>query len=145
MTAAEKFRKLLASDDRYHPEAYNFIYEALDWTLKHVVKTGRENQHVSGPELLEGIRQYSIDEFGCLAKTVFGRWGITTTADFGEIVFNLVDYGLMGKQESDCREDFHDVYDFSDVFELRPLFYYCPDENDWRTSYVERNAVAEES
>ena len=68
-----------------------------------------------------------------------------TTADFGQIVFNLVDYGLMGKQESDRREDFQEVYDFSEVFELRPLFYFCPDENDWRTSYVERNAVAEES
>ena len=146
MTAAEKFRKLLTADDRYHAEAYNFIYEALDWTLKHVVKSaGRENQHVSGPELLEGIRQHSIEEFGCLTMTVFGRWGITTTADFGEIVFNLVDHGLMGKQESDNREDFRDVYEFSEVFELRPMFYFCPDENDWRTSYVERDAVTEES
>lgn len=146
MTAAEKFRKLLASDHRYRAEAYNFIYEALDWTLKNVVKSGgRENQHVSGPELLEGIRKHSIEEFGCLAMTVFERWGITSTADFGELVFNLVDYDLMGKQESDAREDFQDVYDFSDVFELRPVFEFCPNENEWLTSYVERKKVAEES
>lgn len=145
MTAAEKFRRLLAADKRYHPEAYNFIYEALDWTLKHVVKsTERESQHVSGPELLEGIRQYSIEQFGCLAKVVFERWGITATSDFGAIVFNLVDYDLMGKQESDSPEDFEEVYEFSDVFELRPTFYYCPNDDEWRTSYVARRTVTEE-
>ncbi len=146
MTAAEKFRKLLTADDRYDAEAYNFIYEALDWTLKHVVRAGgREHQHVSGSELLEGIRQYSIEQFGCLANMVLAKWGITTTADFGDIVFNLVEYDLMGKQESDSREDFSDVYDFSNVFALRPVFYYCPNEDEWRTSYVEQNAVTEEN
>ncbi len=144
MTAAEKFRKLLAADKRYHAEAYNFIYEALDFTLKHIVKSGgRENQHVTGPELLEGIRRHSIEEFGCLVTTVFERWGITRTADFGEIVFNLVDYDLMGKQESDSRADFQDVYDFSEVFELRPVFHFCKEKDEWRTSYVERNRVTD--
>ena len=145
MTAAEKFRTLLEADERYHPEAYNFIYEALDWTLKHVTKGGgRENQHVTGSELLEGIRLYSIEQFGCLAVMVFEKWGILTTADFGEIVFNLVEYDLMGKQESDSREDFQDVYEFSEVFALRPMFCYCPNDDEWRTSYVARNAVSEE-
>ena len=65
MTAAQKLRLLLAEDARYDIEAYNFIYEALDWTLKHVVGDDRRpNQHVTGQELLEGVRQYAIDRFG---------------------------------------------------------------------------------
>ena len=65
MTAAEKFRTLLRNDRRFAAEAYNFVYEALDFTLKNVVrKTPDGNQHVSGQELLEGVKRYSIDQFG---------------------------------------------------------------------------------
>ena len=139
MTAAEKFRLLLSSDSRYDAEAYNFIYEALDWTLKSVVKTsGHSSQHVSGQELLEGVRQYAIDQFGCLANTVFRSWGVTCTADFGEIVFNLVEHDLMGKQDSDSKADFRDVYEFTEVFDLRPVFSYTPDEDEWDAAYVSR-------
>ena len=137
MTAAEKFRLLLASDGRYDAEAYNFIYEALDWTLKNVVKSQRRpNQHVSGPELLEGVRQYAIDQFGCLARPVLESWGVAGTADFGEIVFNLVEHDLMGKQDSDEKEDFVDVYDFEEAFDLAPLFTYSPESDEWGASYV---------
>lgn len=137
MTAAEKFQRLLASDKRYDPEAYNFVYEALDWTLKHVAGTnGRRGQHVTGKELLEGIRQYAIEQFGCLAKTVFERWGVRATDDFGEIVFNLVEYDLMGKQDSDTKEDFRDVYSFDEVFELSPVFCYSAEKDEWKAAYV---------
>ena len=66
--------------------------------------------------MLEGIKEFALDEFGPLAFTVFSEWGIHTTEDFGEIVFNLVDAGRLGKTESDSRDDFKQVYDFNDVF-----------------------------
>ncbi|HZN56724.1 MAG TPA: Minf_1886 family protein [Planctomycetota bacterium] len=140
MTAAEKFRNLLATDERYDAEAYNFIYEALDWTLKKVSKKdGRGSQHVTGKELLEGIRQYAIEQFGCLAKTVLESWGVSTTDDFGEIVFNLVEHDLMGKQDSDTKEDFHDVFEFAEVFDLSPVFCYAADRDEWKAAYVSKS------
>ena len=140
MTAAEKFRLLLAEDGRYDAEAYNFIYEALDWTLKNVISSERRtNQHVSGRELLEGVRQYAIDQFGCLAATVLGSWGVYETGDFGEMVFNLVAHDLMGRQESDSKGDFREMYDFHEVFDLAPVFTYRPDRDEWQAAYVERS------
>jgi uncharacterized repeat protein (TIGR04138 family) len=139
ITAAEKFRLLLQSDRRYDPEAYNFLYEALDYTLKHVVAPrGRSSQHVTGQELLEGVRRYSIDQFGCLARPVLASWGIHRTDDFGEMVFNLVTQDLMGKQESDSKDDFHQVYDFEEVFDLKPIFSYVNDRREWKASYIAR-------
>ena len=70
----------------------------------------------TGQELLEGIKEFALNAFGPLAFTVFSEWGIHTTEDFGEIVFNLVDAGRLGKTESDSRDDFKQVYDFNDVF-----------------------------
>ena len=139
ITAAEKFRLLLKSDRRYDPEAYNFLYEALDYTLKHVVAPrGRQSQHVTGQELLEGVRRYSIEQFGCLARAVFTNWGIRSTDDFGEMVFNLVREDLMGKQESDSKEDFHQVYEFDEVFDLKPVLSYAADRREWKASYIAR-------
>ena len=139
ITAAEKFRLLLQLDHRYDPEAYNFLYEALDFTLKHVVsRGGRINQHVSGQELLEGVRRYSIEQFGCMARIVLESWGIRRTDDFGEMVFNLVSQDLMGKQESDSKEDFHDVYEFAEVFDVKPVFSYASDKKEWKASYIAR-------
>lgn len=139
MTAAEKFRNLLVQDSRYDAEAYNFIYEALDWTLKRLARgDSRTNRHVTGPELLEGIRQFAIEQFGCLARTVLESWSVKSTDDFGEIVFNLVQHDLMGKQESDTKEDFHDVFDFTEVFDLAPIFCYAPERDEWKAAYVSR-------
>lgn len=108
-------RDLVARDPRYRPDAYRFVFEALDYTLK---ARGRAGGHVSGRELLEGIRDFALDQFGGLAGLVFDQWGIRCTGDFGEIVFNLVEAGLMGKTENDSREDFRDVYEFQDVFRV---------------------------
>jgi len=143
INAAEKFRRLLKTDRRYQPEAYNFLYEALEYTLKHVVSPrGRSNQHVTGQELLEGIRRYSIEQFGCLARLVLATWGIQRTDDFGEMVFNLVNQDLMGKQESDSKKDFHRIYDFEDVFDLKPVFSYASDRREWKASYIARRQKA---
>jgi len=137
MTAAEKFRALISKDHRYDPEAYNFVYEALDFTLKNIVEgRTRKHQHVSGQELLEGVRRYGIEQFGCLARAVLHSWGIDRTDDFGEIVFNLVDHDLMGKQEGDSKAHFQGIYDFAEVFDLRPVFCYSRERDEWETSYV---------
>jgi uncharacterized repeat protein (TIGR04138 family) len=108
-------RDLVSRDPRYRPDAYRFVFEALDYTLKSM---GRAGGHVSGRQLLEGIRDCALDQFGGLAGLVFEQWGVRCTGDFGEIVFNLVEAGLMGKTDSDSREDFRDVYEFQDVFRV---------------------------
>lgn len=105
--------RIVEEDGRYKPAAYLFVIDAVEFT---VLRQGRRG-HVTGRELLDGIKHLAKREFGPMARAVFGSWGVTTTADFGEIVFNLVDEGILGKTETDSREDFRDVYDFSEVFE----------------------------
>lgn len=111
--------EVVGRDPRYAYEAYEFVYEALNHTQKLLgrvatsdLPTGAEkHHHVSGKELLEGIRELALREFGLMARTVFQLWGIQRTDDFGEIVFNLVEAGLMSRTDEDTRQDFHQVYD----------------------------------
>jgi len=114
-------RRVLPDDDRYDLAAYVFIYEALAFTQKQLQRDDRnlkaERRHVSGQELLDGIREYATRMFGPLAPTVFRNWGLKTTSDFGEIVFNLVEHQLLGKTDTDRREDFADGFDFDTAFE----------------------------
>lgn len=140
LSAADKFRLLLEKDTRFHPEAYNFVYDALDYTLRHVINPAtRSSQHVTGQELLEGSRRLAINEFGCLARLVLENWGICCTDDIGEIVFNLVNFDLMGKQESDDTEDFHAIYSFEDAFDVKPILSYQAERDEWSASYVATN------
>ena len=142
MTAAEKFRTLLRNDRRFDAEAYNFIYEALDFTLKNVVRKAPDgSQHVKGQELLEGVKRYSIEQFGCLAQMVLEAWGVKNIGDFGRMVFNLVEYDLMGKQDGDRLEDFENLYNFQEAFDVAPLFCYSRDKDQWRVSYVPRSEL----
>lgn len=114
----ERIRAIRRRDPRYAPEAYEFVFQALAHTIARV----GERRHVSARELLEGIREHALHRFGQLALLVFERWGLRGTDDFGEIVFNLIDDKLMGRTESDTREDFHAVYDFHEAFgEAQPL------------------------
>jgi uncharacterized repeat protein (TIGR04138 family) len=71
-----------------------------------------DERHLTGQELCEAIRRYSLDQYGLMAKCVFNSWGVQSTSDFGEIVFNMIEIGRMKKTESDRREDFNDVFDF---------------------------------
>ena len=111
---------IVRRDPRYMYEAYEFVFEAWKHTLKMLDRlASRESSteepgplhHVTGRELLEGIRDLALREFGYMARTVFHMWGIDKTDDFGEMVFKLVDANLMNKTDDDCRADFHDVYD----------------------------------
>jgi uncharacterized repeat protein (TIGR04138 family) len=115
-----KLDELVRSDPRYAPEAYEFMFAALGHTQKMLGRASsgggtEQEHHVRGPELLAGIRDLALQEFGLMARTVFRMWGINTTADFGEIVFNLIEAGLMSKTDEDDRLDFHDVYDLDEA------------------------------
>lgn len=104
-------------DHRYHGEAYFFLREALSYTGKLLKKPAEgAKRHVKGQELLEGIRAYALEEYGPVAITMFRTWGIEKTEDFGEIVFNLVESGELGKTPEDRREDFAGGYDFHQAF-----------------------------
>ena len=83
-------------------------------------------RHVSGQELCEAARQYALQQYGFMAPTVLGTWGVHATSDFGEIVFSMIEIGQMRKTRRDKREDFHDVYDFGDAFS-RDLAFVVPD------------------
>ena len=87
--------------------------QALDYTLKSI----GERRHVTGQELLRGVRKLAITQFGFLSKTVFDSWGIHRTDDFGQIVFELIARGNMTKESTDNIVDFHNIYDFDDVFD----------------------------
>ena len=133
---SETMAKLLQEDKRYKFDAYVFVFEALNYAQS-VLGMGSESdsepldlpeedpdpdeaegpqQHVSGQELCEAIREYALKQYGYMSKTVLNSWGIHETGDFGEIVFNLIGIGRMRKTPNDNREDFNDVYDFDTAF-----------------------------
>lgn len=111
-------------DPRFNRRAYDFVRLGLDHTVKELKKKdsarAEKSRHVSGPELLEGLRVYALDQFGPLAKTVLNAWGVRRCRDFGDIVFNLIEYNVFSKTDSDRREDFTDVFDFDEAF-VRPF------------------------
>ena len=110
----DRLKDVVCRDGRYHVNAYRFVYEALDYTVKQFEK----KRHISGRELLEGIKNLALEQFGALAIMVFDVWGVRKTIDFGNIVFNLVEAELMSRSEDDTREDFDNVYNFRDVFRI---------------------------
>jgi uncharacterized repeat protein (TIGR04138 family) len=114
----EVVERLYGQDPRFARDAYQFTREALDYTQKLI---SRENKgtvrHVTGQELLEGVRQFALQQYGPMAVTVLEEWGVNNCRDFGEIVFNMVESGLLQKTEKDTRDDFTQGYDFSDAFQ----------------------------
>jgi len=110
----EILREVVRHHGQYRGEAYAFLLEALDFTIQ---RRGKGRKHVSGPDLMEGFRDYAVQQFGFLARVVLCEWGIRTTDDVGEIVFHLIEEDLLQKTADDRREDFHDLFDFSEAFE----------------------------
>ncbi|MEP6937984.1 MAG: Minf_1886 family protein [Chthoniobacterales bacterium] len=114
---AEALDSIVTSDPRYQREAYIFLRDALDYTTKQQKKSkGASVRHVSGPELLEGVRKYALKEFGPMVVTVLSFWGIKKTEDVGHMVFNLIGAGIFGKTEEDSIEDFKNIFDFNEAF-----------------------------
>lgn len=105
--------RLRDRDPRFHESAYLFVLASLS----HVMSGLDQPRHISGAELAEGVRDLSVDRFGPMARTVLEHWGIGRTTDVGEIVFALVDLGVLVKQDHDVMDDFSDVYDFDEAFE----------------------------
>jgi uncharacterized repeat protein (TIGR04138 family) len=120
-----KLEEVVRKDPRYAYEAYEFVFQALHFTQKMLGREPPEDpaeadavdphHHVSGQELVEGIRVLALREFGLMARTVFHLWGIDRTDDFGQIVFNLVEAELMSKTNEDSRDDFRDVYNLDEA------------------------------
>lgn len=110
-------REIVAEDAAYAPDAYNFVREALFYTMKLLKKprTGPD-KHVSGAELLEGVRRYALQEFGPMARTVLNTWGIKRCEDIGRVVFKLVEKGILSKRPTDTMKDFEGGYDFDAAF-----------------------------
>lgn len=108
-----KIEKILARHAQYKLEAYHFLLAALHHTVAKFTKP----RHVSGEELLCGIRDYALEQYGPLARTVLNYWGIHETLDFGKIVFALVEAGILRKQSEDKLDDFDKVFDFKEAFD----------------------------
>lgn len=113
----EALDNIVAADKRFDRDAYLFLRDALDHTIKLRKKQRTEmSRHVSGQELLDGVRQYALREFGPMVLSVFEHWGVKSCEDFGEMVFNLIRVGVFGKNENDAPEDFKSGYNFRDAF-----------------------------
>jgi uncharacterized repeat protein (TIGR04138 family) len=110
--------QILARDTRYTRDAYLFVREALDYTQRLVAQAAKEGEvrHVTGQELLGGIRAYALEQFGPMTLLVLNEWGVRRGEDFGEIVFNMVEASLLSKTETDSRDDFRGGYDFEQAF-----------------------------
>ncbi|MFH1577570.1 MAG: Minf_1886 family protein [Candidatus Omnitrophota bacterium] len=117
MNFYEAVEKIAQKDPRYKPDAYEFVMQALGFTQRKLNRKG----HVSGRDLLEGIREFGLDQYGPMVKTVFNHWGVKKTGDFGEIVFNMIENRLMGKSDKDSLDDFQDVYDFEEAFDIKKI------------------------
>jgi len=149
---AHPLGQLLQRDPRYKLDAYLFVLEALSFAQESLglgaeppledlepvrgdaaprTRSGRPRRkpaerHLTGQELCEAARHYAIQQYGYLARTVLAAWGVRTTDDLGEIVFNMIDIGQMRKTRKDKREDFHGVYDFDEAF-CRDCSFVVPD------------------
>ncbi len=119
-----RFQKTLESilkdDKRYAVGAYVFVRMALDFTVKRVcaLDQNRAERHVSAQELLDGIKDFALETFGPMAAVLFEEWGVRSTEDFGQIVFNMVQAKALRKNDEDKIEDFANGYNFEEAFVL---------------------------
>ena len=134
----EKLLELLIMDRRYHREAYRFVQFGLNYAMDQKLNTrdteleweldrpdaeaeitavDEGEQHLTGQQLCEALRRYALQQYGLMARTVLANWGVESTSDFGEIVYNLIKIGMMRKSEYDERSHFDDVFDFEEGLE----------------------------
>jgi uncharacterized repeat protein (TIGR04138 family) len=113
----EVLEQVVTADPRFRREAYHFLREALDYTQRAVSKANQGKlRHVTGQELLAGIRAFALQQYGPMALTLLQEWGVHRCEDFGELVFNLIDRGVLSQTETDSRADFAGGYDFVEAF-----------------------------
>jgi uncharacterized repeat protein (TIGR04138 family) len=114
---------------KFHPNAYKFVFAALRYSQEHLGRSSDEQvvdqsseieadeSHITGQELLDGVRKLALRQFGLMTQTVFRQWGIRDTGDFGRIVFEMIERGQMTKTDRDQLSDFLDIYEFEEVFD----------------------------
>ena len=111
--------KLREENPKFSAAAYHFIRRSLDHSLRKLKRQDADRPaHVSGKELLVGFRDLALEEYGPLAKTVLEDWGITKCSEVGEVVFQLVRMGVLGKNDNDVIEDFEELWSFAEAFEV---------------------------
>ena len=116
-----RISQLRRRDRRYSRNSYYFILDTLDYTIETLGRdrlTGA-SRHVGGKEMLAGVKELAAEQFGPMATVVLERWGIRTTEDVGEVVFNLIENGLLSRRPSDSRLDFADGFDFERAFDRK--------------------------
>ena len=101
-------------EPRFHEHAYLFVLSALEFCQQQLT----ERRHIAGRELADACRDLALERYGVLARQVLNFWGLTSTADIGDVVFTLVELNLLISQAADSRDDFLAVYDFDEAFEL---------------------------
>lgn len=106
--------ELREKNPRFDPRAYLFVLNALHKVIGNL----DQPRHITGPELARGVRELALEQFGPMARTVLEHWGIHATEDMGRVVFAMVEHGILVKQDGDRPEDFADVFDFEEAFEL---------------------------
>lgn len=112
----ESVVSIMKRDQSYDGQAYFFLKEALDYTLKkHLEEASGRTRHVSGKELLEGFRDFALEQYGPMAATLMEEWGIRQSRDVGNMVFRLIEEQVFGKQDSDKPEDFEGLFDLDDA------------------------------
>jgi uncharacterized repeat protein (TIGR04138 family) len=112
----EAVELITEADSRYPRDAYFFLRDALDQTVKLRKRQLGEGGHVTGQQLCEGIRQHALKQYGPMVPTVLDYWGIRKTDDFGNMVWNLIELGVFGKTQKDSLDDFKGVFSFHDAF-----------------------------
>ena len=146
MNFRDELAKIIASDPRYSIEAYAFVLEALNHARHQKLKAkgsdrdkerssepererrassssskkSRVSEHVTGRALCEAVRKLALRQYGLLAATVLDHWGVRSTSDIGDIVYNLIAAGDLRKSPSDSRADFDNVFDFETALKPRP-------------------------
>jgi uncharacterized repeat protein (TIGR04138 family) len=126
MSLRNDLARILARDPRYTIHAYAFVFESLEFTkglkkrtqgrVRGRTRPSASSQHVSGRDLCEGARRLALEHYGMMALTVLKLWGIRSTSDLGEIVYNLIASGDLEKTPTDSRADFNNVFDFEHAF-----------------------------
>jgi uncharacterized repeat protein (TIGR04138 family) len=115
----------LSKNSEFPLEAFQFVRDGLSHTVRmfhgveeHEAVEMGEDRHVSGQQLCLGLRDFALNQYGMLARTVLSRWGVRSTDDFGKIVFAMIDAGLMRRSDDDRFDDFSGVYDFQEAFSV---------------------------
>lgn len=109
---------VISQDAKYDMGAYYFLKDALDFTVKRVMENNDgEHRHVAASELLIGFRDLALQEFGPMASTMMSEWGLRSCSDIGTMVFQLIQEGVFGKQDSDTMEDFAELFPLIETLE----------------------------